>query len=200
MRKPNLKSSSSWTVTSLAPMTRQMTSRSWIMNWPVSRALVVEIDCSIWPCPPLCTPMWRWTSRLAAWDQSECHGNINYRQTSYISCIKAQNLNVTHLVLQFSIEARCWVENEDVVGAAPIGDAPTTSEWSTTLLPTKVWLILEVWVYITKNFYILIDLTSIWCESDRYMCNWCLSEDQYLLCWQVELNWMGGSVSIDVKT
>ena len=30
-----------------------------------------------------------------------------------------------------SIEARCYVENEDVVGAAPKGDAPTTSEWST---------------------------------------------------------------------
>ena len=27
-----------------------------------------------------------------------------------------------------SIEARCKVENEDVVGAAPTGDAPTTSE------------------------------------------------------------------------
>ena len=42
-----------------------------------------------------------------------------------------------------SIEARCWVENEDVVGAAPTGDAPTTSEWSTILLHIKVWLILE---------------------------------------------------------
>ena len=44
-----------------------------------------------------------------------------------------------------SIEARCQVENEDVVGTAPTGDAPTASEWSTTLLPSKVWLILEVW-------------------------------------------------------
>ena len=31
-----------------------------------------------------------------------------------------------------------------MVGAAPIGDAPTISEWSTILLPTKVRLILEV--------------------------------------------------------
>ena len=44
-----------------------------------------------------------------------------------------------------SIEARCEVENEDVVGAAPAGDAPTTSEWSTILLPTNVRFILEVW-------------------------------------------------------
>ena len=29
-----------------------------------------------------------------------------------------------------SIEARCWVENvEDVVGAMPTGDTPTTSKW-----------------------------------------------------------------------
>ena len=41
------------------------------------------------------------------------------------------------------IEAKCWVENEDVVGAAPTGDAPTTYEWSTIWLPTKVRLILE---------------------------------------------------------
>ena len=27
------------------------------------------------------------------------------------------------------------VENEDVVGAVPTGDAPTTSVWSTILLP-----------------------------------------------------------------
>ena len=44
-----------------------------------------------------------------------------------------------------SIKARCWVENEDIVGAAPTGGAPTTSEWSTILLPTKVRLLLEVW-------------------------------------------------------
>ena len=36
-------------------------------------------------------------------------------------------------------------EIEDVVGAAPTGYAPTTSEWSTILLPTKVKLILEIW-------------------------------------------------------
>ena len=46
-----------------------------------------------------------------------------------------------------SLEAGCQVANEDVVGAAPTGGAPTTSEWSTILLPTKVWLILEVLRY-----------------------------------------------------
>ena len=41
------------------------------------------------------------------------------------------------------IEAKCQVESEDAVGAAPTGDAPTTSEWSTILLATKMRLILE---------------------------------------------------------
>ena len=46
-----------------------------------------------------------------------------------------------------SIEARYYAENEDVVGAAATGDAPTTSEWSTILLPTRVRLILDVLRY-----------------------------------------------------
>ena len=38
-----------------------------------------------------------------------------------------------------------------MVEAAPTGDAPTTSEWSTISLPTKVWLILEVWQHLMKT-------------------------------------------------
>ena len=38
-------------------------------------------------------------------------------------------------------------ENEVVVGAAPTGDAPTTSDRPTSFLSTKVRLILEVWWY-----------------------------------------------------
>ena len=45
---------------------------------------------------------------------------------------KSQNLNVSGLVLQLSfpqsIEARCQVENENVIKAVPTGDAPTTSK------------------------------------------------------------------------
>ena len=62
------------------------------------------------------------------------HQIPTYKRFSY--CLAA--------VFSESLEARCQVENEDVVGAAPTGDAPTTSEWSTILLPTKVRLILEV--------------------------------------------------------
>ena len=56
-----------------------------------------------------------------------------YRQISNISGSKSQKLNVSSLVLQNfvfaqSIEVKCYIENEDVVGEAPTGDAPTTSE------------------------------------------------------------------------
>ena len=56
----------------------------------------------------------------------------------------------TRLAVDFAqyIEAKCSVENEDVVGAVPTGDAPTTSEWSTISLPTQVRLILETWQYL----------------------------------------------------
>ena len=60
--------------------------------------------------------------------------SYDYSETSNISRMKFANLNVYRLVMPLSlcplgtIEARCSVENEDVVGAAPTGDAPTTSE------------------------------------------------------------------------
>ena len=75
------------------------------------------------------------------------YGKKTYRKTSNIRRAKSQNLNVSPLSLQFSSHniLKCSVENEDVVGAAPTGDAPTTSEWSTIPLPTQVCLILETW-------------------------------------------------------
>ena len=75
-----------------------------------------------------------------------------YRKISNIRCTKSPNLNAPRLVLQLSLpipmKPGVTVENEDVVGAAPTGDAPTTSEWSNILLPTKVRLILEIWRYL----------------------------------------------------
>ena len=72
-----------------------------------------------------------------------------YRQVSNIRCTKSQHLEkfsyCLAAVFAESLEARCQVEDEDVVGAALTGDAPTTSEWSTILLPTKVHLILEIY-------------------------------------------------------
>ena len=75
-----------------------------------------------------------------------------YRQTSNMNRTKSQNSNFSRLTLSIvfaqSIEARCYVETEDVVGAAPTGAAPATPEWSTILLHTKVRLILELLWYI----------------------------------------------------
>ena len=71
-----------------------------------------------------------------------------YRQISNIRRTKSQTLNVSQLVLQLSLpnplKSGYQDENEDVVGAAPAGDAPTTSEWSTILLLCCVRLMLEV--------------------------------------------------------
>ena len=64
-----------------------------------------------------------------------------------ISRTKFQNLNVSCLLLQWSLPnpLKPGVKlRMNVVGAAPIGDAPTTSELSIILLPIKVQLILEV--------------------------------------------------------
>ena len=76
---------------------------------------------------------------------------VYYRQISNISRTIYQTLNVScRLAFVFieSMEARYYVEYEDVVGAAPTGDAPTTSQWSTILLLTRVRLISEVLRYI----------------------------------------------------
>ena len=55
-----------------------------------------------------------------------------YHKVSNIRRTKFQNISdsrtVLHVVFAQSIEAMYQVENEDVVGAAPTGDAPTTSE------------------------------------------------------------------------
>ena len=65
--------------------------------------------------------------------------NSNYRQISNISAHQIPNLNVSCLFLQLSLlNPLKQVENEDVVGAALTGNAPSTSEWSTILLPSKV--------------------------------------------------------------
>ena len=71
-----------------------------------------------------------------------------YRPIYNISLTKIATFNFvsSHLAVEFeqSIEARCKIENEYVVGATPTGDAPTTFEWSTVLPPTNVPLVLDI--------------------------------------------------------
>ena len=63
---------------------------------------------------------------------SNITSNSMYRQVSYMSRTKSQLLIKLSYslasVFAESLEATYQVENEDVVGAAPTGDAPTTSE------------------------------------------------------------------------
>ena len=76
---------------------------------------------------------------------------MEVRKTSSISHTKSQNWNVSCLLLQWSLAytLKPGVNvNEDVVGAMPTGDAPTTSELSPILLPTNVQLILEALRYL----------------------------------------------------
>ena len=64
---------------------------------------------------------------------------------SNISASKSQNFNDSRIVLQLSLPSPLnTVKNDDVVGALPTGDAPTSSKWSTSLLPNNPRLILEV--------------------------------------------------------
>ena len=76
-----------------------------------------------------------------------------YRRKFNIICTKFQKLDVSRLVLQLSwpksIEASYYVANEDVVGVAPTGDAPITSEWST---------ILCIFLYFRNRWRILSDM------------------------------------------
>ena len=74
----------------------------------------------------------------------------SYRQISNIRGAKSPNFFSFRLAVVFarSIEARCFVGNEDIVGAAPTGVTPTIYEWSTVLFPTEVRLISEVLQYI----------------------------------------------------
>ena len=92
---------------------------------------------------------WDWSLSITRWQT--VWGRIHtshYRQISNIIRTKYPKLKCfsSRLAVVFVqyIEAKCEVENEDVVGAAPTGDSPTTYEWSTMLSPTKARLILEV--------------------------------------------------------
>ena len=86
-----------------------------------------------------------------------------YRQTSNTSRTKSQNLYGSRLVLGLSLrnplsrEWRCsW--------SSATGDDPTSSECSTTLLPTKVRLILEIWRYFLSKFQLKLFMTKAWVE------------------------------------
>ena len=61
--------------------------------------------------------------------------------------------------------------------ATSTGDAPTTFEWSTISLPTKVRLILETWRYLQSTI-LFPTLVDVWCDIfNRSVLLWSLSHD-----------------------
>ena len=69
------------------------------------------------------------------WNKYTLLSNLQYmlHQIPKLKCFSS------HLAVIFaqSIEAMCYIENEDVVWAVLTGDDPTKSEWSSILLPIK---------------------------------------------------------------
>ena len=81
--------------------------------------------------------------------------DVQFQAMEIVRTAKPSNLNVSRLIMLLSLPSPLkpdakWT-NEDVVEATPTGDAPTTSEWSAILLPTKVPLIIEVWRYYNND-------------------------------------------------
>ena len=108
-------------------------------------ATYINSPLSIWICLSINT--------ITKFSVTRSHIQRIYRQMSNnIRRIKSKNINGFSsrpvVVFAQSTKDRCQVGNEDVVGAAPTGDASTTSEWSTISRPTKVILILKTGRYL----------------------------------------------------
>ena len=105
--------------------------------WPQKGARVPghPLWCSPGPC--INTATWRCRKNFSQWECS-FHWKLRCHWLEFL-----RQLQIAAVVFAQFIEAIWWVENEDVVGAAPIGDAPTTSEWWTILLPTDVRIIIR---------------------------------------------------------
>ena len=75
-----------------------------------------------------------------------------HHQFSNIRGTQSPYINISRLVLRLSLpnplKPGIKLRIEDVVGAAPTGAAPTTSEWSTISLPSNVRFILETLWYL----------------------------------------------------
>ena len=64
-----------------------------------------------------------------------CYCKVSNIRRNHVSKLKWFSSRFAVVCAQ-STEAKCYVDNEDVVGAAPTGDASNTSELSTISLPT----------------------------------------------------------------
>ena len=84
-----------------------------------------------------------------SWRLGKAIPSVLYLQVSNTVRTKFQLLKDSRTSCLAAIFAESLeVENEDAIGAAPTSDAPTTSEWSTIVLPTNVRLISDVLRYV----------------------------------------------------
>ena len=133
----NLQLCEHWAVTLLHP------------NTTIPVVFTSEINFVIFLCP-----LQRWQSAGSLKGKElVCHmaDRINWLRKSEIMTTGRPRwwCFSSHLAVVFvqSIATKCKVKNDDVVGAAPTGDAPTTPEWSTSLWPPKLSFILDGWRY-----------------------------------------------------
>ena len=100
---------------------------------PCGRAVYTPVRAAILGHPPQKTAPGGWTDdeplpKLEMNNITYASMMPQFHQTSNISGSKSQNWNVSRLVLQLSLP-NPLKPSEDVVGAAPKGDALPTSEW-----------------------------------------------------------------------
>ena len=113
------------------------------------------------------------------------------RQTSNISRTKSQNLNASRLVSQLSLSHLLKPGCN-----SRTGDAPTTSERLTILLPTTVRLVYEVWGYLailTIFFRVLALVTEVpgpCITTAIWRCRNPFSQWQRSLQWKLRSHWL----------
>ena len=132
---------------------------AWISN-------IFNVKCNLyiqWLALVLCLFQSLWHHFCGLWHNAYTISHVNSRVI----------VTVVHglaVVFVQSIVARCLVKDEDVVGAVPTGNVPTTSEcqWSIILLPAKVGLILEVW-WQGKKKKSSIFKQNLWNDEETYI-------------------------------
>ena len=107
----------------------------------------------------------------SSWPHQALPSNLEYEvhQIPKLKCFFSR----LAVVSAQSIVASCKVENEDVVGAVPTGDAPTTFEWSNNIIAWGVTNIRGLTVDTTLGAWVINGLTvccmfcvmTLWCYS-----------------------------------
>ena len=125
----------------------------WRVFWPSPWSGILVYPYNIRSVVGVYTPVgvvteWLWSvhSKLeCTLRQGKGHSPIISTVKLLIEGIQIPKPQCFRLVLQLSLPIHWskFLENEDVAGAGPTADAPTSSEWSTILLPIEARLFLK---------------------------------------------------------